>query len=216
MTGATIALAAARLAPMALVSPALGRGLWPRVVVAVVLVAAVAANLPAATTATATMVARELAVGLVLAVAVAAPFWAAELAGALVDRARGADTGPLGVALGLWSLALWCGLGGPRLLVTALGATYAAIPIGARPSSSLVLASGRVFAAGLAMAAPVLAVVLLVDLGSSLLLRHEGQGDSVRGVRSLVAVGALALTGAVALAVLGRELGGLRALGVAP
>jgi len=205
-------LAAARLGPVALVAPALGRGVLPRLVVGAALIWVVAANLPA-TVATPAVVTRELLIGLFLAVTVAAPFWAAQLAGRLVDQARGIERGPLDVALTLWALALWCGVGGPRLLVRALGDTYAAMPIGSLTlSPSLVSAAAHVFAAGLAMAAPVLAVLLLVELGAALLLRHDGQGDSVRGLRSLVAIGALALMGAVTLAVLSRELTGLKTL----
>ncbi len=212
MTRDGIVLAAARLGPVVLVSPALGRGALPRLIVGAALVWVVATNLPA-TAATPSIVVHELLIGLLIAVAVAAPFWAAQLAGRLVDQARGVERGPLDAALLLWALALWCGVGGPRLLVGALGATYTAMPIGAQTlSPSLIGAVAHVFGAGLAMAAPVLAVLLLVDLGSALLLRYEGQGDSVRGARSLAAVGALALIGAATLAALSKELSGLKKL----
>ena len=168
--GGAVALAAARMGPLALVAAPFGRVWWARAIVGALLVAAV---VPAvmAQAATAVAVPTELVIGLFLGVVAALPFAAAEAAGALVDggvhpwRARRAERGPLAEAYFLFALALFAVADGPRLVAVAAGKSYVAWPIGRAPSMAEVVGVGaQLVAAAVAVAAPALAAMVVAEL----------------------------------------------------
>jgi len=185
--GAAIALAAARMGPLALVAAPFSRAWSVRAIVGALLVAAVlpavmaqSAAMPAATMAA---LPSEMLVGLLLGVVAALPFAAAEAAGALADagvqpwrawRASDGDRGPLGDAYRLFALALFAVADGPRLVAVAAGKSYAAWPIGQAPSQAQVLAVGATLVAtALALAAPVLAAMVVAELVLALVGRVQ-------------------------------------------
>jgi flagellar biosynthetic protein FliR len=177
--GAAVVLAAARMGPLALVAAPFSRSWAARAIVAALLVAAV---VPAVTAQAATVAAlpSELVVGLLLGLVAALPFAAAEAAGALADagvhpwRARRGDRGPLADAYFLFALALFAVADGPRLVAVAAGRSYVAWPIGRAPSTAEVLGVGaQLVATAVAVAAPVLAVMLVAELVLMLIARVQ-------------------------------------------
>jgi flagellar biosynthesis protein FliR len=115
-----------------------------------------------------------------LALVAALPFAAAEAAGALLDlgvqpwRARRDARGPLADAYLLFALALFAAVDGPRLVATAAGRSYLALPIGHLPSAAEVVSVGaRLVAVGVTIAAPALAALLLAELGLTLMGRLQ-------------------------------------------
>ena len=131
---------------------------------------------------------RELALGVGLAVVVAAPLEAARAAGRLADTARGATLAELHVAplrqretalgdLLVQQLVVLAALGGGlRLALRGLLGSFAVIPAGApfaaTPIGELALrASAAVLASAVAVAAPAVAGVLAADLAIAAALR---------------------------------------------
>src|SRR5581483_1494739 len=141
MTGLAAALAgAARVGPLVAIAPPLGRSWLARAIVGALLVAAMWPALAHAGEVQTSgilpqLIFRELLVGVTLGVLVAVPFRAAEAAGnllgvavarsapgvppAILDGARN----PLGEAYGLFALALFASLSGPRLIASGLAAS---------------------------------------------------------------------------------------------
>lgn len=130
---------------------------------------------------------RELLIGGALTLAAALPWAVVYSLGALFDGSRvgrpGADRSPLAATLyGSLALALFFGLGGARVVVTALAASYELLPLVAGPQSpagpsaaSLALAGrslaglcGQLLGLALHLALPLLGAQLLAELLLSL------------------------------------------------
>jgi flagellar biosynthetic protein FliR len=172
------------------------------------------------------LLARELLVGLVLGLVASAAFRAAESAGHLADTLRGANlaevlapdsdqrASPLAVLYLLVATLVFFQIGGVPRLLDALLASYRTLPIGggldagsARGAAAVVtLASARVIASGVALAAPVVVALWLTDLALGLIARAAPQvpvyflGLPLKGLLSigLVLVGLGALQAALA------------------
>ncbi len=174
---------------------------------------------------------RELLVGVVLGLVASAAFRAAESAGHLADTLRGANlaevlapdsdqrASPLAVLYLLIATLVFFQIGGVPRLVGALLASYRALPIGggldagaARGAAAIVaVASARVIASGVALAAPVIVALWLTDLALGLIARAAPQvpvyflGLPLKGLLSI----GLVLLGLGALqAALGGDLRG--------
>jgi flagellar biosynthetic protein FliR len=143
----------------------------------------------------AAVVAKEALVGAALGFVVAIIFWAAEAAGRLADTARGANmaevlvpqtgarTSPLGDLFFLLTLVLFIVLGGHRIFVTTLGASYQVLPIAHFPTSSglggFAMLCGRLTSdlllIALTLSAPVLAAIFLADVTLGVINRFAPQ-----------------------------------------
>jgi len=183
------------------------------------------------------LLARELLVGLVLGLVASAAFRAAEVAGHLGDTLRGANlaevldptsgdrASPLAVLYVLFATLVFFQIGGVPRLVEALLASYRVLPIGgglgiagARSAATLVtVASARVIASGVGLAAPVLVALWLADLALGLIARAVPQlpvyflGLPLKG---LLAIGLVLLgLGALQAALAGDLSGWLALLG---
>jgi flagellar biosynthesis protein FliR len=194
------ALVAARIAPITVAAPWLAlRDVAPSVRGAVVLlltatfapIALAHADLaPLAGVELGLAMLRESMVGLVFAFATAVPFYALDVGGHLVDIQRGASmaevlapptgerTSPLGDAHLLLGVALFTSLGGHRLALELLARSFETIPLGAAVDfgrSGFAFGAARLFASamafGLAVAAPALLCVVLVEIALGLLAR---------------------------------------------
>jgi flagellar biosynthesis protein FliR len=134
------------------------------------------------------VVVRELAIGLALGLAARALIAGAELGGhicsqqigfsyaATIDPDNGARNTALASLYGLLAIFTWLLIGGHHLLLRALHASYVRLPIGAGGLDGSLLASvrevlGVVFVTGLRLAAPVIAVLLLVEVALGLISR---------------------------------------------
>ena len=154
---------------------------------------------------------RELTLGTLYAVALALPFWALDWGGRLIDQLRGANPSGRGPsALGdmyLWfAVAAFLALGGHRVVIAALAHGLRSHPLGAigalGPGDGgagalrmLALSSTRLvadaLAAGLMVAAPVAAVLVLFEVALGVVARAA---PAFAGVLALApAKGALAL-----------------------
>ena len=132
-----------------------------------------------------------------LGLLVAVPFWVARAAGALVDGAvtlaTPGATGALrrqifGEGYGLFALAIFGAVGGPRLVASGLAESYVALPVGrgvsANGASVLLLATGaRLIAAAAAIAAPALAALLLADLAAGFIARVQPAAAQLLGAQ---------------------------------
>jgi type III secretion protein SpaR/YscT/HrcT len=139
--------------------------------------------------------ARELVVGLCLALVAASVFRAAEIAGRLADTLRGANiaeviapssderASPLAALYLLVATMVFLRLGGVERLIEAVMHSYQALPVGGglsagqarRAALVVVLASARLVASGLALSAPVLVAVWLTDIALGLVARAAPQ-----------------------------------------
>jgi flagellar biosynthetic protein FliR len=172
------------------------------------------------------LLAREVFVGLCLGMVASAAFRAAEVAGRLGDTLRGANVAeilvptteerasPLGVLYLLLATLVFLHIGGVTRLVEALLASYETLPIGGglgapaarRAALVVVLASAKVIAAGLALAAPVIVALWLTDLALGLIARAAPSvpvyflGLPLKGLLAIgvVLVGLATLQGALA------------------
>lgn len=222
-------LHALRLVPAASLSPFLGGPLVPPVVrlsLAVGLGASAwalrggpTASLDPASLAGGAL--RELAVGLLLALAAAAPLEAARAAGRLADTFRGATLSELHVApirqqetavgdlLAQWVVVLAAWSGADRLVLGGMLGTFAVLPPGAPFPRAAVLdwglvVAGELVAAAVAVAAPAAAGVLAADLALGLAARISPQLGAVNAAQpARAALGLLALS-AAASALAGR------------
>jgi len=201
-----VGLAAARTVPLAWLVPAFG---GPRVAAPVriglgVLLALLClpAVYPAVAPGTlgpvgwALVGARELLVGATVGFCAAAMFAAAAAAGRLVDLARGATvaeilspvsgarTSPTGELYLLVAMLVFFELGGLRVLATALGRSYEAVPIvpggaslaGLRPAAALVIGCvAKLLESAVGLAAPVLVAMWLADAALGVLARVAPQ-----------------------------------------
>lgn len=135
-----------------------------------------------------TVVIREIAIGLALGLAARAVIAGAELGGhicsqqigfsyaATVDPEGGARNTALASLYGLLATLTWLAIGGHHLLIRALDASYTGLPIGGGGIDASLVRSvrdvlGIVFVTGLRLAAPVVAVLLLVEVALGLVSR---------------------------------------------
>lgn len=161
-------------------------GLSVVLAVALAPLVAVPADLPAA--ALGVIVAREMAIGLALAFAVRLLMAGAELGGQLagfqlgfayaaaVDPNTGARNNVLASLYSALTLFTFLALNAHHALLRALAASYAAMPIGvghidATLGRSVAALLGLIFVFGTQVAAPVVIVLLLVELGVGLISR---------------------------------------------
>jgi type III secretion protein SpaR/YscT/HrcT len=169
------------------------------------------------------LLARELFVGLCLGLVAGAAFRAAEVAGRLADMLRGANiaeilvptaeerSSPLGALYVLLATVVFLQIGGVPRLVDALLRSYQALPIGRglgadsgrRAALIVTVASARLVASGVALAAPVIVTLWLTDLALGLIARAAPQVP-------VYFVG-LPLKGLLAIGVVLVGLGGLEA-----
>ncbi len=138
---------------------------------------------------------KEALVGAAIGFLMAIVFWAAEASGALVDTVRGANwaevlvpqlgsrSSPLGNLYFQLALVLFITLGGHRMFLMALGASYQVLPIASFPRFAGLkgfaflccrLTADLIFLA-LSLAAPVLAALFLTDLTLGLINRFVPQ-----------------------------------------
>lgn len=137
------------------------------------------------------LLAREIVVGLCLALVASAAFRAAEIAGRLGDTLRGANVAeilvptaeerasPLGVLYLMLATIVFFQIGGVPRLVEALLSSYQTLPIAGglgepaarRAAWVVAIASARLIASGVALAAPVIVALWLTDLALGLIAR---------------------------------------------
>jgi type III secretory pathway component EscT len=157
------------------------------------------------------LVASEVGLGVVLAVAASLPVEAARGAGRLVDTLRGATLGELHVApvrqretalgdlLAWWTIALGAWAGADRLLVGALLDTYRAIPVGSVPAlrssaGAAADAAAALLRSALALGAPAAALLLCVELAlaaASRVAPRLGMLDAAAPVRAALGMAAV-------------------------
>jgi len=137
------------------------------------------------------MIAREVVVGLCLALVASAVFRAAEIAGRLGDSLRGANVAeilvptaeerasPLGVLYVLLATLVFLQIGGVPRVVEALLGSYEALPIAGglgevsarRAAFVVAIVAAKLVGAGVALAAPVIVALWLTDLALGLIAR---------------------------------------------
>ncbi|MGH9311041.1 MAG: flagellar biosynthetic protein FliR [Vicinamibacterales bacterium] len=134
------------------------------------------------------VVAREMAIGMSLALVTRALIAAAEFAGhlsgfqigfsygATVDPSTGVRNTMLATLYGLLAVLAFLGVNGHHALLRALADSYVGMPIGAGDLNESLLASvnrifALVFTVGVRLAAPIVVVLLIVELGVGLIAR---------------------------------------------
>jgi flagellar biosynthesis protein FliR len=162
---------------------------------ALVASAAAAALAQASAVTLALALAREVLVGLCLGFVASAAFRAAEIAGRLGDTLRGANvaeilvptaeerSSPLGVLYLLLATIIFLQIGGVPRLCDALLESYRVLPVGGglevgaarRAAAVVTVASARLIASGVALAAPVIVALWLTDLALGLVARAAPQ-----------------------------------------
>lgn len=208
----------ARIAPIVALHPVFGGRATPSVVkvsVAAVLATALwsnGVNVSPQGSLIVTVVA-QAALGLATAAVGIAVFGAIEAAGRFVDDARGANvarlfspqieatTSPLGALDATAALALFWAAGQHALLVSAVDASFDAVPFAAGPMADrftyltfVVEAIGALARAGLAMAGPAAAVTVTVDAVLGLVNRSSPQAPVFSLSLPAKLVAALAVT----------------------
>jgi flagellar biosynthesis protein FliR len=174
--------------------------------------------------------AREVLVGFCLGFVASAAFRAAEIAGRLGDTLRGANvaeilvptaeerSSPLGVLYLLLATLVFLQIGGVPRLADALLDSYRVLPVGGglqagsvhRAAALVTIASVRLIASGVALAAPVIVALWLTDLALGLVARAAPQvpvyfvGLPLKG---LLAIGLVLVSVGTLEAVLAGDLG---------
>ncbi len=158
------------------------------IVVAVLLLPAVPPETYASTSSLFLVVAREMAIGLVMALALRAVLAGAELGGHLtgsqlmlsygsvVDPQGGVRSNLVANLYGNLALVTFLLMNGHHALLRALAASYTAIPIGegsigASLAGTVIQLLGIVFVLGARLAAPIVVVMLLVEVGTAIMAR---------------------------------------------
>lgn len=220
LDGWALLLALARVAPVVLIAPAVAALPLTRVAqvaLAVAVAAVVASGLDGALLRGAgwgeriALLGREAMIGAVLGMVAAVPLAGAAAAGAWASAAIDDDDG------GTWSLffpllaaAVFFAVGGHLAVIAALGVSYRALPAGVAPSGGLdvvVLAGAQLFAAGLALAAPLLVAALIAAIAAGMVERAAGASSALvpeLAVRRVV----VALAGAAAVFAIGLAVTG--------
>ena len=160
------------------------------------------------------VIARELAIGLAMALGIRALIAGAELGGHLagsqlmlsygstIDPQGGVRNTVLATLYGNLALLTFFLVNGHHALVRALSASYAAIPIGtgaidASLATSVMRLLGLVFTFGLRLAAPVVIVMLIVEIATGLISKAAPAvnlmvvGTPIRLIVGLLAVAAV-------------------------
>jgi len=185
-------LLALRFAPLVLLAPWLAAGYAPRLVQLAITACLVVCMLPSALAAqpalpnsaalVALLAVRELLIGLVLGVALAAPVlavrWGGELIGVSIAAPEQGDS-PYARFYALFAAALFVTLGGHRVALSALGRSLERAPLAelSAPAGALQLLTGSALLLGEAIltaaliALPVLIALALTDLLIALLAR---------------------------------------------
>lgn len=182
-----LSLGWARAAPVIVIVPAFGLRALPGPVRAVIGLA-LAATIGPAVSADPSLATHGLVAGLVaafaqgipIAIAAAVPLWAATMAGGVVDCVRNANETvsmpavegrptPLGVPMALIASAAFLSMGGPARVAAALCVPMAVPGNLALMRAALDIAAGVQIA--VAIAAPVLAAAVVVELGGALVAR---------------------------------------------
>jgi flagellar biosynthetic protein FliR len=177
-----------------LIGPGLGGRQVPalvRIALTVMLALVLAPNVTIPTGAGAGLLAvvlREIVIGLALGLAARAVIAGSEMAGhicsqqigfsyaATIDPEGGARNTVLASLYGLLATYTWLMIGGHHMLVRALDASYGGLPIGGGGLDASLVASIRdvlaiVFVTGLRLAAPIIAVLLVLEVALGLISR---------------------------------------------
>jgi flagellar biosynthetic protein FliR len=165
------------------------------------------------------LVAREAAIGAVIAVVAAVPVVMAEAAGRLADLARtgGAlDDDALARFTRIAALVVFFGIGGHLAIARALADSYAALPIGAASSAGAgamiertAIAAAQLVAAGMWIAVPWLVTGAVVEVGAAAARRAAGaigQLAPVDAARQIAIVAAVGLGAIATAAVVGGQI----------
>lgn len=187
------------------------------IVVAVLLLPAVPPETYASTSSLFLVVAREMAIGLVMALALRAVLAGAELGGHLtgsqlmlsygsvVDPQGGVRSNLVANLYGNLALVTFLLMNGHHALLRALAASYTAIPIGegsigASLAGTVIQLLGIVFVLGARLAAPIVVVMLLVEVGTAIMARVAPSLNLLAVAPPIrVAVGLLAMAAMVPL-----------------
>jgi flagellar biosynthesis protein FliR len=194
-TMAQLGILVARPGALIAAAPAFGGAFAPppvriglAIMVAVLLVPAVPPQSFASTSGLTLVVAREMAIGVLMALALRAVLAGAELGGHLtgsqlmlsygsvVDPQGGVRSNLVANLYGNLALISFLMMNGHHALLRALAASYTAIPIGEGgigPSlaGTVVQLLGIVFVLGARLAAPIVVVMLLVEVGTAIMAR---------------------------------------------
>jgi flagellar biosynthesis protein FliR len=146
----------------------------------------------------------EVVRGLPYALAAAVPLWAATMAGGVGDALRGAqDTSggptvegrasPLGVTFSLFACALFLATGGPSKVVLALALS----PPGMQPVSAIVQALVGGITLAVAVAGPLLASSVVVEVAGGLVARAASPAQVQTLLAPVRALALLAVAGLV-------------------
>jgi flagellar biosynthetic protein FliR len=187
------------------------------VLVALALAPSVAVSPIGGAASLAAVIAREAAIGLCLAFVVRALVGGAELAGylagfqigfsygATIDPMSGVRNTMLATLYGMLATLGFLAINGHHEVLRALSSSYAALPIGGGAIAASLVGSvrdmlGLVFVVGLRIAAPVIVVLVLAELGVGLIARSSPAlnflviGYPIRLVIGLLLVAALVPT----------------------
>jgi flagellar biosynthetic protein FliR len=189
------ALLLVRPGMIVMVAPALGGSYAPvhikiglTVLLALTLAPTVAVPMAANDVSLTLLVSREIVIGLALGIAVRALIAAAELAGhlsgfqigfsyaATIDPVSGVRNSMLTSLYGLLALLAFFAINGHHEMLRALAVSYAKLPIGAGHIDVSILGAVRqifalVFTIGARLAAPIIVVLLIVELAIGLVSR---------------------------------------------
>lgn len=215
-------LLAARLAPIAWLAPYVAPMGSPAIVRAATLVAlvlamlgiaSVNATIPETNVGLVLALARELTIGLSLAVASSVPLVALEHVGRSLDAWRPSRQDAEGMYARLFSAlaaAAFVAIGGLRMVMRALGDGLTSLPLGdaldATDAQSMALGAARTLATALtftvSLAAPALVALVAAELGIAIALRAARFGramDAALGLRAGLVLGGALLAIAAAL-----------------
>lgn len=223
-TMAQLGILVARPGALIATAPAFGGAFAPppvriglAVVIAVLLVPAVPLQSFASTAGLGLVVAREIAIGVLMALSLRAVLAGAELGGHLtgsqlmlsygsvVDPQGGVRSNLVANLYGNLALITFLLMNGHHALLRALAASYTAIPIGvgsigASLAGTVVQLLGIVFVLGARLAAPIVVVMLLVEVGTAIMARVAPSLNLLAVAPPLrVAVGLLAMAAMVPL-----------------
>lgn len=223
-TMAQLGILVARPGALIATAPAFGGAFAPppvriglAVVIAVLLVPAVPPQSFASTAGLGLVVAREMAIGVLMALSLRAILAGAELGGHLtgsqlmlsygsvVDPQGGVRSNLVANLYGNLALITFLLMNGHHALLRALAASYTAIPIGeggigVSLAGTVVQLLGIVFVLGARLAAPIVVVMLLVEVGTAIMARVAPSLNLLAVAPPLrVAVGLLAMAAMVPL-----------------
>lgn len=194
-TVASLGLLLARPGALIAAAPVFGGAFAPAplrlglaVVLAVLLVPAVPPEALASTVGLGVVMVREVAIGLLMALALRAVLAGAELGGHLtggqlmlsygsvIDPQGGVRNNVIASLYGNIAIVTFLAMNGHHALLRALASSYTTLPIGGGGigtslGGTVVQLLGIVFVLGLRLAAPIVVVMLLVEVGTALMAR---------------------------------------------